>query len=174
MDKAIGLCNTCATIRDDGKIVYLAKEPIAQHPDVMPLVHGYRWSMAHNLHYTIYLGEGPFNTGALVLVQNSADGPQPRPTMQSQQPADRGGSGAAYVVDDILRELGEAGPKLRDALIESGVLDDAAPKKFEKRRKKVPQPEPGERDVQQTEAETQSIVLVARKINALDLLWRRH
>jgi len=65
-----GLCDTCATIDKDGAAVYLADDPIAVHPDVAPLVHSYRWQRTGNQRYTIYLGRGPFNTGALVLVQN--------------------------------------------------------------------------------------------------------
>lgn len=169
MDKNIGLCNTCATIREDGKAIYLAHEPIAEHPDVAPLVHGYRWHMAQNLHYTIYLGEGPFNTGALVLVQNSADGPQPQPIKQPERPA----GGASNAIDEIRRDVDGSGTKLRDALAESGLLDKDVPlQKFEKRRRKGSPPEQSaDQDAAQTELGAN--VLVARKINALDLLWRR-
>lgn len=65
----LGLCDTCATVQRYGEPLYLSEEPVASHPDVAPLVEKYNWSRTGNLRYTIYIGWGPHNTGALVLVQ---------------------------------------------------------------------------------------------------------
>ncbi|MBV7335361.1 hypothetical protein KFU94_45395 [Chloroflexi bacterium TSY] len=70
-----GLCDTCATIPKEGVRVYMPDEPIAAHRDVYPLAHSYEWTRAQNSHYRIYLGKGPFNSGAFVLTRLTEEGP---------------------------------------------------------------------------------------------------
>lgn len=69
--RGLQLCDTCATIREDAPSVFMADEPIAAHREVEPLVHRYRWQRSGNAQYTIYLGQGAFNSGVLILMQNS-------------------------------------------------------------------------------------------------------
>ena len=184
VDDDIDLCHTCATIREDGKVVDLAAEPIAAHPDVAPFIYGYRWSMAANLHYTIYLGEGSFNTGALVLVQNEIDGPPPRnlaPKRQSQSQTGTGKKLFGSLVDRIIggTDLDSIGENLRRALLNSDLLEDR-PDLIARLRSEDDEPtEPvAPKEKALLPASTMSgemsgpQVLVARKINALDLLWR--
>lgn len=66
------LCDTCATIHEDGVAVNLSHEPIANNRDVAPLLHKYQWRRAGNERHTVYLGQGRFNSGALILTQRVA------------------------------------------------------------------------------------------------------
>lgn len=70
-----GLYDTCATIQKEGVQVYMPDEPIATHRDVYPLIYSYEWTRVENSHYRIYLGKGPFNSGALVLTRLTEEGP---------------------------------------------------------------------------------------------------
>ena len=72
MRSSVNLCDTCATIQNEGEQVDLADEPIAAHPDVQPLVARHVWLRGVNMNYTIYLGLASHNMGALVLVENDA------------------------------------------------------------------------------------------------------
>ena len=69
---SINLCDTCATIQNEGEQVDLADEPIAAHPDVQSLIERHVWLRGVNMNYTIYLGLASHNMGALVLVENDA------------------------------------------------------------------------------------------------------
>jgi hypothetical protein len=74
--RASSLCDTCATIGKDGEPVRLANEPCASERSVAVMAPQYSWLRASNRRYTIYVGQGALMAGAIVVVEETADGPR--------------------------------------------------------------------------------------------------
>lgn len=63
-----GLCETCASISVEGKEVAHASLDWEKHPQAREVMAHYRWVVAHNRRYDIYLGEGAMMSMAVVVV----------------------------------------------------------------------------------------------------------